>query len=122
MTLLLRRLGERARMMRRPSHVNRVPFDAIDGDRLALSQRPFAFSGKRRPDRAVNSDRALVESAAARFDDSADLPDHRFDARSEPIGIQLTGKELLEDRPRRDYQKNRDDEENYHLQRDGSHA
>src|SRR5262249_56980864 len=38
------------------------------------------------------------------------------------IGIQLTGEELLEDRPRCDDKKNRDDEEKYHLQREAPHA
>src|SRR5215831_19463926 len=109
-------------MMRRPPHVDSVSFDALDGDGFALTQRPLAFRGKRRPDRTVNPDRALVESAAARFDDGADLSDHRFDARSETIGIQLTGEELLEDRPRCDDKKNRDDEEKYHLQREAPHA
>src|SRR5262245_25369230 len=109
-------------MMRRSPHVDGVPLDAFDCDGFALTQGPFAFRGERRPDRAVDSDRAFVERAAARFDDRADLTDHRFDARSETIVIQLTCEELLEDRPRRDDQTNRDNEENNHLQGEASDA
>src|SRR5262245_47712091 len=96
-------------------HIYGVPLDAFDGDRVAFAQGSLALGGKGRPDRTVNADRAFIERATTRFDYRAYLADDGFDSRTELVRAGRATEKSIEDRPRRDNQRDRDDQKKQRL-------
>ena len=72
--------------------------------------------------RTIDSDRAFVERAAARFDHRADLTDDRFYPGPHLVPIRRTIEEFLKDRPRGDDQRDRDCQKDQRLRGEAADA